>query len=132
MIFIPIGSDCCLAYHLQQLNLRAIAFPFDWLLIPKLECIVNIIQNNFDKFLCQDYLITKNSLPYHSYIEDNWNSNDINTIRVKHSLYKIEFLHDFTSTNSINDIKEKYQRRIINRICHFFLRTCNAIVNEQA
>lgn len=112
MEYISFGNDCSIAFQLQQYNLRNYAYPFDWLLIPNLIDIINLINNDFINFISQDYLQFKNTSANFPLINDTWNDKYTDMYRVKHKLYNIQFLHDFNINYNIDNIKEKYNRRI--------------------
>ena len=114
IIYIPFGSDCSIAYHLQQLNLRQYAFPFDWILsdIPN---IIKCLKNNFSNFIDIDYLKLMNISNNFPLIDDDWPqlSNKTNNVKkYKHKLYNFIFPHDFTDNCDIKLIIAKYERRI--------------------
>jgi hypothetical protein len=103
-IYISLGSDCSIAYHLQKYGLRSFSFPFDWILSPKIEkCIENDFIDLFDPL----HYIEKNSKSFTPLLDEDWNEENENNIKIYHSIYKLTFLHD-----TFTDLIEKYKRRV--------------------
>ena len=51
-IYISLGGDCAIAYHLQQHHLRFMSFPFDWIISPRIEnCLRTDFRHIFDPLL---------------------------------------------------------------------------------
>lgn len=102
-IFISLGSRCNVAIHLKRTALREASFPFDWLSCSDLNIYTEFIRKNFSNFCLPINLIRLNRSGKHAWIED-----------VKFGVF---FLHDFplelTINQAINDVREKYNRRII-------------------
>jgi len=112
---ISIGSDCTVATLIRQLNLRAEAYPFDWI-YSHFESLYNVLNDDFKFFL------DPNSLKLN-------NNNDIIV-----DFYNFGFVHDFPTIHhdaALNDhqtvvngkirddwqefiglVRVKYQRRI--------------------
>lgn len=114
MLIIPFGNNCAVAYQLQKYNLRIHSYPFDWLSCNNIS-ILDLISNDY-KNLFED-LIIKKKLDFHYKINSYWNDSKLNTVNVYNSQYKIFFKHDFlekdfSNNNFINNVKEKYERRI--------------------
>lgn len=57
-LFIPIGSNCSIAYNLSRLGLRQYSFPFDWITI-NLEDVISLISSKFSNFTDSRYLYFK-------------------------------------------------------------------------
>jgi hypothetical protein len=115
MEFIPIGSDCSIAYQLSKHNLRTNAYPFDWLRIGNLQNIINCINNNFANYLDINFLETDNKIVNKFPLLDNdWDDNNADHIVVKNTVYNASFPHDFInlSENNYKKVVDKYQRRI--------------------
>jgi len=127
VVYISLGSDCCIAYHLQRLGLREYgAFPFDWVYTKRLKNLLHLFENNFNGFLDDPSIITtknKSSKFQKLNNDDDYllpeisNQSIINnetTTRVINTKYNIEFVHDFSNFDmdelAIN--KDKYARRI--------------------
>lgn len=113
MEFISLGSTCSVAYQLQQLNLRQQAYPFDWLRVESLDDVTNTVKNNFANFItsCQK---TSESDKFPISTDDKFpekNELNQNSLIMKNK-YNIKFYHDFDNKTIINQIEEKYQRRI--------------------
>lgn len=121
--YISLGSDCCIAYHLQKYNLRNVSYPFDWIYTKYFAYLLMFFENDLNGLL-NDIRIKnccRNSFPFLE--TDDWNdeNNAKSTCqRVVDSTYKFEFVHDFTSLDvplgilplDLNVVKEKYKRRI--------------------
>jgi hypothetical protein len=94
---IPLGSQCFSANFLKDNNLKKVSYPFDWIFsTPKV--IINILDDNFEKFLNKDYYVIK----------------DINSHFNKHLIY-LPDLNMFNHRNPLNDEDHKYYKRCINR-----------------
>ncbi len=105
-LFIGLGSHCEIAVQLREHNLRKEAFPFDWILSLNHNNLINLLNNDFDFFLNEEYFIQH---PIHPSIVRNY-------------YYELEFGHDWPFTelwsNSIRfktqlqGIQSKYEKRI--------------------
>ncbi len=104
---ISLGSDCSIAYNLQRLNYKKESFPFDWILTKNLA----VLEDNFLDFLNIDFLTVKNKVNFCK-IDEVFTDVKENMLRIKNIKYNLYFLHDFTSLEDINIVKEKYDRRI--------------------
>lgn len=109
IIYISLGSDCSIAYHLQKYGLRSFSFPFDWILSLKIE---KCIENDFiDLFDSSNYIEKKKSNLSAPLLDEDWdedwNEEKENNIKIYHSIYKLTFLHD-----TFSDLIEKYKRRV--------------------
>jgi wyosine [tRNA(Phe)-imidazoG37] synthetase (radical SAM superfamily) len=49
MVIVSLGSNCAVAYHLQELGLRTNAYPFDWVKI-SINSLNKVLENNFDGY----------------------------------------------------------------------------------
>lgn len=113
-LLISIGHDCGVALQLRRFNLREIALPFDWITTFDFWDLYKMINEDFKNFLVPNYLSYQGI-----FIQDYY--------------YKIKFFHDFPVTSRpnqpiqddkemgtivgdwqkyINEVKEKYNRRI--------------------
>lgn len=140
-IYIPLGSDCSVAYQLQELNLRSFSFPFDWIRI-NLDNLLRILNNNFQFFTEEKYLEKCNidELGKFPLIDEVWPREELNknNIIVENTFYKLKFYHDFNQDleisfeEQIKNFQEKYLRRIerFQQICQnkdikkIFIRIC--------
>lgn len=96
---ISLGFFCSVALEIERIGLREFSSPFDWL-ISDFTSVINLIDNNFEDFLEIGYLYQyKHNRAY--YINKKYN---------------LAFFHDFDEykslENQINQIQEKYQKRI--------------------
>lgn len=110
-VYIPIGSDCSVAWNLSRLGLRKYALPFDWLRLSNINTIESLIESKFQYFLDPSYLIVERESDKFPLIESNLNDKDIRPI-IKNTKLNIRFFHDFTNINDLDQVVEKYQRRI--------------------
>jgi hypothetical protein len=116
-IYIPLGSDCFVAYQLQKHGLRKAAYPFDWI-ISDIKGIELCILNDFSNFIDKEYLVCKgksNSFPHLDEDYCELDADNYSTIKMKHTLYNFVFPHDFKDDFSNDDfehIVNKYNRRI--------------------
>lgn len=97
--FISLGRSCMVAHRLQQFGLRAVAYPFDWIIIEEMKMVTLAIENKFESFFDREHLI-----PLHS-------PNIVYNIK-----YNLTFVHDFIQglpfLEGYQEVFEKYQRRI--------------------
>ena len=97
---ISLGHFCSPAMEFERLGCRKYSFPFDWLITPDFNIVIDLIENNFADFLNEEYLYQIKQ--YTSYYRN-----------IK---YNIDFYHDFSPLKSfdsqISEVSEKYQRRI--------------------
>jgi len=117
MEYISLGGDCAVAYHLQRMGLRTCAYPFDWILTPR---IVPLLESQGVDFIQEELLIWKNKTSSFPRIDEDWGSEcavawcDSELSRVVHKTYKCSFVHDLKDKQDIHNIKEcieKYKRR---------------------
>jgi hypothetical protein len=113
-VYISVGCDCAVAYHLRKLDLCHEAFPFDWIKINNVKQIKETLDNNFSLFF-ENYELINSS--------DNFNNSDDNSIKSK---VKIKLSNNMILPHEAKDIvfnfeeyKEKYMKRInrFNSIC---------------
>lgn len=107
-IYISLGGDCAISYHLQQHHLRFASFPFDWIISPRIEhCIRTDFRHLFDPLLYTEKTQKSQFQP----INEDWGdieTEEIGCCRIIHSLYKFTFLHE----RNVEDIISKYKRRV--------------------
>lgn len=107
MIYVSLGSTCCIAQQLKSYNLRNAAYPFDWLRICNLNNVIKLLENKFIDFLeFEDMKLVEFS---DKFLIDGKNGSYI---------YKNKycgFYHEFSekiNLNNYNLFREKYSRRI--------------------
>lgn len=115
-IFISLGNNCCIAYHIQKLGLKSSAFPFDWTQTPDIDMLSLLIQNNCKDLFSNLILDGTNFAPL---IKNEWNENKCIIIKIKNFKYNINFNNELASfiyyqQITLNDIKKKYKKRIKN------------------
>ena len=113
-VYISLGSTCSVAIQGQKLNQRVQAYPFDWQRTDDLDNISDAIENKFDGYISS--VIKKNDSNKFPYMTDDvfpqTNNSTIKSI-IMQNKYGIKFYHDFSSDISVDDVNQKYQRRII-------------------
>lgn len=113
MNYISLGPTCSVAYQLEKLNLKKESLPFDWIRCNSIFNVLNLIKNNFEGFF-EDLTHVKDSSSKFPFISDDDQQFD-NIKEMETKIYKskhIGFFHDFKDGISIDDVKEKYNRRI--------------------
>lgn len=98
---ISLGCFCFVASELRRIDLREKAYPFDWI-ISNFQDVLLLIEQHFKDFLNQQYF---------EYQQEK------EVFVVKNTKYKlVHFVHDFISDKpidtQINNVKDKYERRI--------------------
>lgn len=111
--FVPIGSECSVAYHLGRLKLRNVAYPFDHARTPSLSGVNQVIEDNFYKYC--NFTKSSSKRCYQYVKDDDFAEHNItdDTIILKNS-YNISFPHDYLDSNDtqLDNIVGKYNRRI--------------------
>lgn len=99
-LFVSLGSVCEVGHVLRACELRKAAFPFDWITTIDSEKFLEILRQDFDHFLDEEFFYVGGPPGplYHTY-------------------YHMEFLHegDFRGNlyaTNVGQLKSKYQRRI--------------------
>lgn len=97
---ISLGYFCSVAQELGRLGLRDASFPFDWLIAPSFEKVLEMIQNGFQDFLTEDKLVQSEKYRHHYY----------------NARTQCWFYHDFSEFQPLHPqipgAAEKYDRRI--------------------
>lgn len=118
-LFVSLGSTCQPAHMLRFCNLRKAAFPFDWIVSMDGEKLLEVLEDDFLRFLNDDDLFVFPQDPY----------------PIFNSYYHFEHLHDGNwgagrYAENMVMMKAKYQRRIerFRQLAHyqgkvFFLRS---------
>lgn len=101
MKYVSLGSVCEISHILKAGNLRLLAYPFDWITTIDSNKFLKILEDDFEFFLDDKFLIPVNKDPY----------------PLLNTYYNIEFLHDGVFNESlfsknIEIFKDKYTRRI--------------------
>ena len=121
IIYVPLGLDCSVAYQLKNLGLRYCSFPFDWIYLPKILDLINIIKTDFNNFLNLDmYNIVKlNMTNFKLYDPTNQTISTDSTYlfanyKLVHKQYKLTLPHEINNLKTdLDDFINRYQRRII-------------------
>ena len=114
MKYVSLGSSCSVAYQLQKLNKRNIAYPFDWLRCETLDNITNCFGNNFSDFITSCHIVSKSDkFPLSTNDDFPCIDNQSKAISLcMQNKYNMKFYHDFTDGSDMDTIDLKYQRRI--------------------
>ena len=98
--YISLGYFCSVAMELERTGLRSASYPFDWLITPRMENVIRMIETGFDSFLDEQSLV-KDPLVGTTYV---------------HVDTGFSFVHDFKADGELSDllpgVKCKYERRI--------------------
>jgi hypothetical protein len=108
MEIISLGSNCCVAYQKQQLNLKKETYPFDWLRVDSLNDINQCLDDNFYYFTKWIKINESTKFPI---FRDDFEINDSKSI-IMQNKYNMRFYHDFSDNSNEEEIREKYERRI--------------------
>ena len=110
-VFVSLGSFCGPAGFTRSAGFRTAAFPFDWLVFPSEEKLIQLLNEDFLYFLDKNYLI-----PDHYLIPFYTGATLVNTY------YHFQFCHDGTfhegpehnqnSNINMEKLIDKYTRRI--------------------
>lgn len=106
-MFINLGSNCCITYQLNNLNLRNEAYPFDWTDI-SLKQLIEILQNDFIGYDDLEYKKISDKHPL--FDKDQKETSDSSLILT--NKYKIKFAHEILNTYHIGEFKISLQNRI--------------------
>ena len=111
-LFIPLGSHCYPTFALLALNMRTLAYPFDWLVTP-FDGLYNCLDQDFKCFftnlkITEDKLAVTDFYGFR-YYHDNWHPNYANQQTNKNDPYS-GVPDDWEI--GIPSNQEKYQRRI--------------------
>ena len=99
-IIIPFGYRCPASMKLRSAKLQFESFPFDWLMLGKLETVVKIVGERFSNFLQRKNLKSLNENDFHKHL-DQANG--------------IIFMHDFENNDTdacFPKVRARYDRRI--------------------
>jgi hypothetical protein len=105
-MFVSLGSSCIPAGMLRNGGLRDAAFPLDWLLSLDTDGVIKAIEDDFNNFLNDEYLIP-----------DNFLIQKASGASLVHLDYHFEFVHegDFFGSEyeeNMHGLRDRYQRRI--------------------
>lgn len=101
-IFISLGGNCSVSYHLNDFSLREEAYPFDWCEI-SLQRLIKVLEKQFKNYLNIEIIKYSN---YHSQFED-----DCGSFILKNP-YGIKFAHELKKEDELEGFKESISRRI--------------------
>ena len=102
-IYIPIGDSCAVAYNLDKLKIRTMAFPFDWAKF-KIKELNKILENNFKDY---DKIEIVKISEKHCDLEEFSRP----TYIVKNP-YNVTMAHELLTLDNLDDFKIKLTRRI--------------------
>ena len=114
-VYIPIGSNCNVAWYLTRNGYRNTAYPFDWTVTP-INSALTLLHNNFQDFFKKSNLIFLKPtyrLLFKNDEESPELTEDIVT-PVYDTKYHILYVHDFSihGKSEFDNVKQKYLRRI--------------------
>ena len=112
-LYISLGEDCAISYHLQLLGLRESAFPFDWAIHKDTSKLIEFIRDIFADN--NSIFFDKNNWKLKPIKNDTHIIEDANTFskfRAIHTVYKCEYPHEFTESVDWIIFVNKYMRRI--------------------
>jgi hypothetical protein len=127
MAYISLGPTCSVAYQLQKLEKKKESLPFDWIRCPNIKDVIYLIENNFKGFLDEISFVrndTKFPIIKDSEIFDEVADKETKVYR--NEKLNIGFFHDFKNGITLEEVREKYNRRIkrfyetIQEKCIFF------------
>ena len=110
-----LGSDCTVALHLRDKNLRKVAYPFDWCVTP-MKSVIEMFDNGFEDFLKDDNLTFLKS-DYRKSIDDQSVKGELNPDIITpcycHN-YNMMLPHDFSKNREadLSSVQTKYKKRI--------------------
>lgn len=113
MTYISLGPTCSVAYQLQKLGKKKESLPFDWIRCPNIKDVIYLIENNFEGFLDGISFVrndTKFPIIKDSEIFDEVADKETKVYR--NEKLNIGFFHDFKEGITLDDVREKYNRRI--------------------
>jgi hypothetical protein len=113
MTYISLGPTCSVAYQLQKLEKKKESLPFDWIRCPNIKDVIYLITNNFQGFLDNISFVrddTKFPIIRDSEIFDDVLDRETKVYR--NEKLNLGFFHDFKDGVTLEDVKEKYDRRI--------------------
>lgn len=103
-LIFSLGEACSCTQALRNCNLQLKSYPFDWLFGSSFSQRIDILLNDFDRF------IDKKDLEFF------YSERSIKCDAYKNTYNKLVFNHDFPANINVNEsydkIKEKYDRRI--------------------
>ena len=105
-MFVSLGSNCSITWHMNNFKVRNIAYPFDWTSINNLDIINNVLKNNWSNFVDSIYLDKISSL--HPEIDNSNNIIDTKSFIFKNS-YNVKWAH---LSIELDTFKESIKRRI--------------------
>jgi len=115
-IYISLGNNCSIAYHIRKLGLKSSDFPFDWTQTPDIDMLSSLIQHN-----CKDLFsnIILDGTHFANLIQNDWNEKKYIIIKIKNFKYNININNELASfiysqQITLNSIKKIYKKRINN------------------
>lgn len=98
--FISLGYFCSVAMELERYGFRNASYPFDWLVTPAFDRVIDAIDNSFENFLDYDVL-EQDTVKRQIYYDRG---------------YKCAFVHDFDRfrplAGQLPEVTDKFKRRI--------------------
>jgi hypothetical protein len=116
--WVSLGPTCSVAYQLQKMGLRKEALPFDWIRMRSVKDVITLLNTRFENFLDVTFIKNATTFPL---IKDSDTFDEaakaakkacVTTAIYKNKKLKIDFFHDFAEGTSIEEVRDKYSRRI--------------------
>jgi hypothetical protein len=112
-LYISLGEDCAISYHLDLLGLREFALPFDWAINKNTSKLIQLIRDIFADN--NSIFFNKNNWKFKEIKKDTHileGANTFSKFRAIHQIYKCEYPHEFTEEIKWDSFEKKYSRRI--------------------
>ena len=107
-LIVSLGEDCACSSYLRRFNLQDYTYPFDWLTRASFTTRIDLLCNNFEKFLVKENIV-RLGFPYNT--RQNTDEEEY-----EDTFLKFNFYHDFnkklTFEENFQQVKARYNRRI--------------------
>lgn len=110
-LFVSLGSTCVPANFTRVCNVRTASFPFDWILSPDEEKVIEILEDDFSHFFNREYLVRDDH-----FLQNVFNVPTNGNVLLN-TYYHLEFLHEEGNwsahyLSTMENFKKRYERRI--------------------
>ena len=112
-LYISLGEDCAIAYHLALNGLREFALPFDWAIHKDTSKLIQFIRDIFADN--NSIFLNPNNWKLKPIKKDTHIVEEADTFsrfRAIHNIYKCEYPHEFDHNINWDSFIDKYTRRI--------------------
>lgn len=111
MEYISIGSSCSVAFQKQIRNIKKESYPFDWICTENISFITSALNDNFSQF--NDVIRLRESDNFVVFSGDDFPDKKMeNKSIIMRNSYGMTFHHDYTINTNIDEVNDKYKRRI--------------------